>query len=200
MIHSSANRNILGREHLENEFSRTHSSPFPLYPKSPLEKLPSLCSGSSPLTIPNTYSKIIMPASLRSACCSPSPRNAVRLASGISVQLHRNTQFLGTDLLTAFATGRPRLLRENSHLLPFDVAPEMQCNARQSNTKGYLGQLGALPIMIVGGDTGRREDLISMVGCAPAALQPSAVPPERQPDPRLHIAEKLQEFSILRCA
>jgi len=32
--------------------------PFPLHPKSPLEKLPSLRSGSSRLTIPNTYSTI----------------------------------------------------------------------------------------------------------------------------------------------
>jgi len=33
-----------------------------------------------------------MPASLRSDCCSPSLRNAVRLPSGIDVHLHRNTQ------------------------------------------------------------------------------------------------------------
>ncbi|MGB8064769.1 MAG: DUF3800 domain-containing protein, partial [Candidatus Sulfotelmatobacter sp.] len=40
---------------------------------------------------PNTSCTIITPASLRSDCCSPSLRNAVRLPSGISVHLHRNT-------------------------------------------------------------------------------------------------------------
>ena len=65
--------------------------PFPLHPKSP-PNLPPLRSGQSRLTIPNTSSTITMPASLRSDCCSPSLRNAVRLPSGIDVHLHRNTQ------------------------------------------------------------------------------------------------------------
>src|ERR1019366_2096534 len=49
-------------------------------------------SGQFRLTIPNTYSTITVPASLRSDCCSPSLRNAVRLPSGIDVPLPRNTQ------------------------------------------------------------------------------------------------------------
>src|SRR5713101_6282415 len=65
--------------------------PFPLHPKSP-PNLPPLRCGQSRLTIPNTSSTITMPASLRSDCCSPSLRNAVRLPSGIDVRLHRNTQ------------------------------------------------------------------------------------------------------------
>ena len=64
--------------------------PFPLHPKSPPTQPPLRC-GRSRLTIPNTYSTITMPASLRSDCCSPSLRNAVRLPSGIDVRLHRNT-------------------------------------------------------------------------------------------------------------
>src|SRR6266852_2187333 len=65
--------------------------PFPLHPKSPPTRPPLRC-GRSRLTIPNTYSTITMPASLRSDCCSPSLRNAVRLPSEIDVRLHRNTQ------------------------------------------------------------------------------------------------------------
>ena len=64
--------------------------PFPLHPQSP-PNLPPLRSGQFRLTIPNTYSTITMPASLRSGCCSLSLRNAVRLPSGIDVHLHRNT-------------------------------------------------------------------------------------------------------------
>src|SRR5215467_8769620 len=67
--------------------------PFPLHPKSPPNlTFASLRTIRSCLTIPNTYSTITMPASLRSDCCSPSLRNAVRLPSGIDVHLHRNTQ------------------------------------------------------------------------------------------------------------
>src|ERR1035441_7923735 len=62
-------------------------SPAPPIPAEP----PPLRSGQFRLTIPNTYSTITMSASLRSDCCSPSLRNAVRLPSGISVHLHRNT-------------------------------------------------------------------------------------------------------------
>ena len=40
--------------------------------------------------MPNTSCTIVTPASLRSDCCSPSFRNAVRLPSGIDVHLHRN--------------------------------------------------------------------------------------------------------------
>src|SRR5215472_7956776 len=68
--------------------------PLPLHPKSPPNlTFASLRTIRSCLTIPNTYSTITMPASLRSDCCSPSLRNAVRLPSGIDVHLHRNTQF-----------------------------------------------------------------------------------------------------------
>jgi len=63
-------------------------SPAPPIPAEP----PPLCFGPSRLTIPTTCSTITMSASLRSDCCSPSLRNAVRLPSGIDVHLHRNTQ------------------------------------------------------------------------------------------------------------
>ena|SRR5260370_32031445 len=64
--------------------------PFPLHP-IPAEP-PPIRFGQYRLTIPNTYSTITMSASLRSDCCSPSLRNAVRLPTGIDVHLHRNTQ------------------------------------------------------------------------------------------------------------
>src|ERR1019366_2234551 len=41
--------------------------------------------GRFQLTMPNTSCTIITPASLRSDCCSPSLRNAVRVPSGIDV-------------------------------------------------------------------------------------------------------------------
>ncbi len=66
-------------------------SPFPLHPQSPPNLL-RLRFGPSRLTIPNTCSTITVSASLRSDCCSPSFRNAVRLPSGIDVYLHRNAQ------------------------------------------------------------------------------------------------------------
>ncbi len=44
------------------------------------------------LTKPNTSGTIELPASLRSECCSPSARNAVRVPFGISVRLRRNPQ------------------------------------------------------------------------------------------------------------
>src|SRR5271166_3352499 len=62
-------------------------SPAPPIPAEP----PPLRFGQSRLTIPNTCSTITVSASLRSDCCSPSLRNAVRLSSGIAVHLHRNT-------------------------------------------------------------------------------------------------------------
>jgi len=65
--------------------------PFPLHPKSPPTPSLRFAPDKFCLTIPNTYSTITMPASLRSDCCSPSLRNAVRLPSGIDVHLHRNT-------------------------------------------------------------------------------------------------------------
>ena len=65
----------------------------PLSPAPPIPAEPASASlRTIRLTIPNTYSTITMPASLRSDCCSPSLRNAVRLPSGIDVHLHRNTQ------------------------------------------------------------------------------------------------------------
>ncbi len=47
----------------------------------------------------NTSCTIITPASLRSDCCSPSFRNAVRLPSGIDVHLHRNTHIAKTRIV-----------------------------------------------------------------------------------------------------
>jgi hypothetical protein len=64
----------------------------PLSPAPPIPAEPASATLTIRLTIPNTYSTITMPASLRSDCCSPSLRNAVRLPSGIDVHLHRNTQ------------------------------------------------------------------------------------------------------------
>jgi hypothetical protein len=64
--------------------------PFPLHP-NPRRTCLRFAPDNFRLTIPNTYSKITMSASLRSDCCSPSLRNAVRLPSGIGVHLHRNT-------------------------------------------------------------------------------------------------------------
>jgi hypothetical protein len=46
-------------------------------------------SGQFRLTIPNTYSKTTMSASLRSDCCSPSLRNAVRLRCSLSPEYPR---------------------------------------------------------------------------------------------------------------
>src|ERR1700677_1449028 len=72
--------------------------PFPLHPKSPPTPSLRFAPDKFCLTIPNTYSTITMPASLRSDCCSPSLRNAVRLPSGIDVHLHRNTHYGGKTI------------------------------------------------------------------------------------------------------
>jgi len=48
-------------------------------PQIPAQPKPSLRSGRFQLTMPNTSSTIITPASVRSDCCSLSFRNAVRL-------------------------------------------------------------------------------------------------------------------------
>jgi hypothetical protein len=64
-------------------------------PQIPAQPKPLLRSGRFQLTMPNTSCTIIMPASLRSDCCSSSFRNAVRLPSGIDVHLHRNAQQKG---------------------------------------------------------------------------------------------------------
>jgi hypothetical protein len=64
--------------------------PFPCTP-NPRRTCLRFAPDNFALTIPNTYSTITMPASLRSDCCLPSLRNAVRLAPGMSVHLHRNT-------------------------------------------------------------------------------------------------------------
>jgi hypothetical protein len=66
--------------------------PFPLQPQIPAEA-PPLRRGQFRLTKPNTFGTIRRPASLRSDCCSPSLWNAVRVPSGISVHLHRNTHY-----------------------------------------------------------------------------------------------------------
>ena len=68
-------------------------SPAPPIPADP----PPLRSGQFRLTIPNTYSTITISASLRSDCCSPSLRNAVRLPTGIGVHLQRNTHITSDD-------------------------------------------------------------------------------------------------------
>src|SRR5271166_903804 len=73
------------------------AAPFPFTPLPRRTSSPSLRTtspGPSRLTKPNTSCTIITPASLRSDCCSSSLRNAVRLASGIDVHLHRNTHKL----------------------------------------------------------------------------------------------------------
>ena len=90
-----------------------HAAPFPCTPnprRTSSASLRTTSPGPSRLTKPNTSCTIITPASLRSDCCSPSLRNAVRLASGIDVHLHRNThpatsvqsQLCGVDLKTEF--------------------------------------------------------------------------------------------------
>ena len=86
------------------------AAPFPCTPnprRTSSASLRTTSPGPSHLTKPNTSCTIITPASLRADCCSPSPRNAVRLASGIDVHLHRNTQ----------RSGRVRALVESLLLL-----------------------------------------------------------------------------------
>src|SRR5450755_2433842 len=78
-------------------------SPAPPIPPEP----PPLRFGQSRLTIPNTCATITVSASLRSDCCSPSLRNAVRLPSGIDVHLHRNTHETQQNRY-AFGSGRSR--------------------------------------------------------------------------------------------
>src|ERR1039458_9915020 len=86
---------MLGAPPMNLFFYSEEAGPKGLPPLSPAPQspptLPPLRSGQFRLTIPNTYSTITMPASLRSDCCSPSLRNAVRRPSGIDVHLHRNT-------------------------------------------------------------------------------------------------------------
>src|ERR1700733_11264772 len=76
-----------------------HNAPFPAllspFVASCLRFAPDPTSSPSPiqsphLTKPNTFCTIVRPASLRSEGCSPSYRNAVRLPTGIPVQIHRN--------------------------------------------------------------------------------------------------------------
>src|SRR6266481_2950172 len=68
--------------------------PFPRTPFSAISALPTLALRIAPdkffLTKPNTSGTIKVPASLRSERCSPSARNTVRVAVGISVRLRRN--------------------------------------------------------------------------------------------------------------
>lgn len=85
-----------------NRRLRVPLSPAPQIPA----RAPSLRSGHFLLTKPNTSCTIITPASLRSDCCSPSLRNAVRLPSGTDVHLHRNTQSTATVTLSARALER----------------------------------------------------------------------------------------------
>jgi len=74
--------------------------PFPLRPQSPPSRSASF--GQSRLTIPNTCSTITVSASLRSDCCSPSLRNAVRFPP-IDVHLHRNTSFSGFCSMASYS-------------------------------------------------------------------------------------------------
>jgi hypothetical protein len=86
-------------------------------PQIPAQPKPSLRSGQFRLTIPNTYSTITMPASLRSDCCSPSLRNTVRLPSGIDVHLHRNTQWtLPFRMASLHSRRKRRVLLANRQL------------------------------------------------------------------------------------
>src|SRR5271165_2826669 len=83
------------------------AAPFPPTPNPPPTSPPSLRTtspGPFRLTKPNTSCTIITPASLRSDCCSPSLRNAVRLASGIDVHLHRIPTMLVIFLSGLFET------------------------------------------------------------------------------------------------
>jgi hypothetical protein len=94
----------------KEEIGERGCRPFPLHPQSP-PNLPPLHSGQFRLTIPNTYSTITMSASLRSDCCSPSLRNAVRLQTGIDVHLHRNTQyFFPRPISSSSHTNLPHIL------------------------------------------------------------------------------------------
>src|SRR5271166_5984959 len=75
------------------------AAPFPCTPnprRTSSASLRTISPGPPRLTKPNTSCTIISPASLRSDCCSPSLRNAVRLPSGIDVHLYRNTQLAGS--------------------------------------------------------------------------------------------------------
>ena len=91
------------------------AAPFPCTPnprRTASASLRTTSPGPSRLTIPNTSSTITMSASLRSDCCSPSLRNAVRLPSGIDVHLHRNTH-RGTE--EGESEKEPRIARRSSH-------------------------------------------------------------------------------------
>ena len=74
----------------QREAGEKGCAPFPCIP-NPRRSFLRFAPDSSRLTIPNTYSTIPIPASLRSDGCSTSLRNAVRLPFGINVHLHRNT-------------------------------------------------------------------------------------------------------------
>ena len=103
-------------------------SPAPPIPAGP----PPLRFGPSPLTIPNTCSTINVSASLRSDCCSPSLRNAVRLPSGIDVHLHRNTHHAVRR--TAHVHER---LRSAGKLAPelFDAAEKFRMDFERSGAR-----------------------------------------------------------------
>src|ERR1039457_5422692 len=98
------------------------AAPFPCTPnprRAASASLRTTSPGPSRLTKPNTSCTIITPASLRSECCSPSLRNAVRLPSGIDVHLHRNTQ-VGKKDTSVIHDSNPRrdfqtVLRSEEH-------------------------------------------------------------------------------------
>jgi hypothetical protein len=101
--------------------------------------LPQLCFGQSRLTIPNTCSTITVSASLRSDCCSPSLRNAVRLPSGIDVHLHRNTQ------LRLSGSAQPELCERSSSTDLFSASERRHpaatwvTGSRSGSSRSYLG-------------------------------------------------------------
>ena len=138
------------------------AAPFPCTP-NPRPNRPPLRSGQFRLTIPNTYSTITMPASLRSDCCSPSLRNAVRLPSGIDVHLHRNTHNASTIskrvatevILSKFCRAiRPfsypwtSILNEPLHTLDLQRLP-WQSASGGSKLHARSGPWGEIPFLLL---------------------------------------------------
>jgi len=120
-------------------FSIAEAGAKGLLPLSPAPQIPAdpdlrFAPDKSRLTIPNTYSTITMPASLRSDCCSPSLRNAVRLPSGNDVHLHRNTHTSTIVVVDCAPCHQPELrtlLTTNGLLSFFDLKGQSEDEERQ---------------------------------------------------------------------
>ena len=114
-------------------------SPAPQIPAPPK---PSLRSGRFQLTMPNTSCTIITSASLRSDCCSPSLRNAVRLPTGIGVCLHRNTQLTLAEGLLRYSA------RRSTRDAPdFSIAVRIYCNeATEVKERQVTSQIQPAPL------------------------------------------------------